>query len=305
MPSRRGATDLCGVLAVDKPAGMTSHDVVAVVRRATGERRVGHAGTLDPMATGLLVILIGAYTRLEPYLSSATKAYEARIAFGTETDTDDAEGAPTVSLPVPGDLFDPARAQTALDALLGESMQTPPAYSAIKVDGRTAHRVARAGGEMLLEPRRIEVYEARLLATDAEAHTWDVAFRVSKGTYIRALARDLGRTLGTAGHLAALRRTASGPLDVAGAHTLDEVRDATDRGELPSLFADALAATALPAVEADPAEVSVGRRLPQSLAPELRPGDAAAMVAESRVLAVYRATANELVPEAVFPQVRR
>ncbi|HEY5506633.1 MAG TPA: tRNA pseudouridine(55) synthase TruB, partial [Coriobacteriia bacterium] len=221
--SRRGATSLVGILPLDKPAGLTSHDVVARVRRSTGEGRVGHAGTLDPMATGLLVVLIGAYARLAPYLTSASKCYEATIAFGAETDTDDAEGAVTRRAAVPAELLDPGHARVVLSGFLGSSMQTPPAYSAIKVGGRTAHREARAGSAMELEPRPVEVLAAELLATDADAASWNVAFDVSKGTYIRALARDIGRACGSAAHLSALRRTTSGRLTLADSHTLEEM----------------------------------------------------------------------------------
>ncbi len=305
MRSRRGATDLCGVLAVDKPGGMTSHDVVAAVRRATGERRIGHAGTLDPSATGLLVLLIGPYTRLEPYLSAESKTYEARIAFGAETDTDDADGAVTAEREVPEDVFDPARARELLERLLGRSMQTPPAYSAIKAGGRVAYKAARAGEALALEQRPIEVFEARLRGVDAGARAWDVAFRVSKGTYVRALARDLGRSAGTAAHLAALRRTRSGALDVAHAHSLDEVRDAAAKGALPQLFADGLTALALPVVEADPVPVTAGRRLPRSLAPALPSGALAAVAARGRLLAVYRVADRALEPDAVFGQANR
>src|SRR5512140_2878132 len=133
--AKRGATDLAGILPVDKPAGMTSHDVVAQVRSATGEGRVGHAGTLDPMATGLLVVLVGPFTRLEPYLSQDEKSYLARIGFGTGTDTDDAEGTAVETAPVPECVLDPGFARSTLARVIGPSIQTPPAYSAIKVKG--------------------------------------------------------------------------------------------------------------------------------------------------------------------------
>jgi len=194
---RRGATGLSGVLCIDKPQGPTSHDVVATVRRATGEGRVGHAGTLDPMATGLLVVLIGPATRLEPFLSSASKSYHATVRFGAETDTDDAEGSVTQTAAVPEAAFDPEVARAAVAELLGESSQMPPAYSAIKVDGTVAHRAARAGTPIELKPRLITVYEAALVDTDRVVSTWTVDVTVSKGTYVRALARDLGRGHGS------------------------------------------------------------------------------------------------------------
>lgn len=302
MGAKRGATRLCGVLPLDKPAGMTSHDVVSAVRRATGEGRVGHAGTLDPAATGLLVVLVGVYTRLEPYLSGSDKTYEARITFGTETDTDDAEGEVTREADVPPELFEPATARRILDGLLGESMQRPPAYSAIKVGGKVAHRVARAGGTLEVAARPIVVREARLDSADAAASAWDVTFRVSKGTYVRALARDVGETAGTAAHLSALRRTASGALDLSAAHTLENVREAAAGGVLPSLFADSLAALALPVVPGGLADVAQGRRLPLSPSHAGEPGALVAVADGARLLAVYRTECDGLVPEAVFAQ---
>ena len=291
---RRG---LSGILLVDKPAGLTSHDVVERVRRATGERRVGHAGTLDPMATGLLVVLVGPATRLAPYLTAAEKTYVARIAFGAETDTDDAEGTVTRTADVPGAILDAAAAQRELDALLGESQQVPPAYSAIKVDGKVAHRVARSGGEVELAPRAITVLRAELLGLDADSAAWDVDFLVSKGTYVRALARDLGRAVDSAAHLRALRRTSSGALALADAHPLQAIETAAASGELAALFADPVAALGLPTVEADAHAVMCGRTLE---APE---GDAplVAVLADDTLVAVYRRDGDRLVADAVFP----
>lgn len=297
---RRGATTLAGILAIDKPAGMTSHDVVAQVRRATGEGRVGHAGTLDPAATGLLVVLVGPYTRLEPYLSGAAKDYDAVIAFGAETDTEDAEGEIVEVAPVPDELFESHRAQSALDALLGPQLQTPPAYSAIKVAGRVAHRAARAGEALTLAPRPIEVYAADLLALDPAARTWTVRFRVSKGTYVRSLARDLGRACGTAAHLAGLRRTRSGQLDLADAHSLDSVLQVAAQGRVTSLFADPLTALGLPVVEGDAPALAVGSALSCSLAPGLPAGAALAVTLEGRLAGVYRAGDGRLLPEVVL-----
>jgi tRNA pseudouridine55 synthase len=299
--ARRGATGLRGILALDKPSGMTSHDVVAAVRRASGEGRVGHAGTLDPSATGLLVVLLGAFTRLAPYLTASTKTYEARVAFGSETDTDDADGAVIESAPVPPELFERRRAEALLKGLLGDSLQRPPAYSAIKSGGRTAHKVARAGAALELEPRQITVELALLERADAEACTWDVLFRVSKGTYVRALARDVGRVAGTRAHLAALRRTASGPLDIRGAHALPDVLAAAAEGRLPALFADPFAALGLRVVDAAPAAVATGASLPRAAAPAAADGELLAVSADARLAAVYRADPDALRPEAVFP----
>jgi tRNA pseudouridine55 synthase len=301
---RRGATDLAGILLLDKPAGPTSHDVVAAVRRVTGEGRVGHAGTLDPMATGLLVVLVGPYTRLEPYLSAATKSYTATIAFGTATDTDDAEGAVVATAAVPPAVLDADHARAALAGLLGGGVQTPPAYSAIKVAGRTAHKAARAGEAVHLAPRSFTVRRADLLAVRADPASWDVALEVSKGTYVRAIARDLGEAEGTRAHLSALRRTACGALDVAGARTLEEVAAAGERGGLTAvaeLFADPLVALGLPTVDGDRASVASGRPLPRSLAPaDASQGSPLVITVAGTLAAVYRVTADSLSPEAVM-----
>lgn len=299
--SRRGITSLSGILLVDKPAGMTSHDVVAAVRRATGEGRVGHAGTLDPMATGLLVVLVGPYARLAPYLSAAEKSYEARIAFGTETDTDDAEGTTTRSADTPAELFDAAHAQGLIHASLGASLQTPPAYSAIKVGGRVSHRAARAGEELVLADRPIEVFEAELTAIDADARTWDVRYRVSKGTYVRALARDLGRAAGSAAHLSALRRTASGNLSLDTAHDLEDVALAAREDRIAGLFADPITALDLPVLDFSPKEIAHGH------SPVLPPGSAltegahVAVRCEGVLAGVYSVRADRLAPDVVLP----
>lgn len=300
MGRRRGSTDLTGILLVDKPAGVTSHDVVATVRRATGEGRVGHAGTLDPLATGLLVVLVGRFTRLEPYLSGATKSYDARISFGTETDTDDADGAVLHVADVPAGTFDALAAQSHLAALLGPSLQTPPAYSAIKLDGRTAHRAARAGAPLSLPARPIEVFDAHLTGVDPVARTWDVSVRVSKGTYVRALARDLGRACGTAAHLSALRRTASGLLSLDAAHLLDDIAVAGAEGHITAFFRDPLEALGLPEFEAPRRDVVTGRRFDRSQLPDLPAGARVAVTVEGRLAAVYRVTDSALEPDAVL-----
>lgn len=298
--SRRGATTLAGILPVDKPADMTSHDVVAAVRRATGEGRVGHAGTLDPMATGVLVVLVGPYTRLEPYLSSLRKSYDARIVFGSETDTDDAEGATTATLPVPDALRDPAYASAALARTIGPLMQVPPAYSAIKVGGRVAHRAARAGEDLDLAPRNVEVFEARLIDVDAVAPAWNVAYTVSKGTYVRALARDLGRACGTAAHLGALRRTSSGAIDIAATHDLERTLASARAGALATLFADPLASLGLPTVEVERSRLAHGRSFAIPSEPELADGAAVAVTISGVLAGVYRVHDGVLAPSVVL-----
>jgi tRNA pseudouridine55 synthase len=197
-----------GVLLVDKPAGITSHDVVAGVRRAARSRRVGHAGTLDPFATGLLVLAVGAYTRVLPYLDGEPKVYEAQLRFGIETDTDDGTGRVVREAPLP----DWARLDAAIATLTGDIAQVPPAYSAKHVDGQRAHQLARRGHELHLAAVPVRVQRWELL--DQGPDRLDVRITCGGGTYIRALARDLGRALGSAACCATLRRIASGPARV-------------------------------------------------------------------------------------------
>lgn len=206
-----------GILLVDKPGGLTSHDVVARARRALGTRKVGHAGTLDPMATGLLVLGVGSATRLLTYLVGLGKRYTATIRLGIATDTDDADGVPTLITDASG------IARAAIDAriadLTGELAQVPSAYSAIKVDGRRSYDRARAGEQVELAARPVTVSRFEVLAERREGGfvDLDVVVECSSGTYIRALARDLGTALGVGGHLTALRRDAIGPFEVADA----------------------------------------------------------------------------------------
>jgi tRNA pseudouridine55 synthase len=214
-----------GVLLVDKPAGMSSHDVVAVVRRAARTRRVGHAGTLDPFATGLLVLAIGPVTRLLPYLVGEPKVYEAVIRFGTEMDTDDATGTPTrhAAPPVSDVLTDRHSAvrRAAELALTGHIAQVPPAYSAKHVNGERAYAMARRGADVVLEPVTVHVSAWEWLA--ATPDSLHVRISCGGGTYIRALARDLGRALGSAAHCESLRRIASGPASVEQAVPLEQL----------------------------------------------------------------------------------
>jgi tRNA pseudouridine55 synthase len=207
------------VLLVDKPAGPTSHDIVAEARRAFGIARIGHAGTLDPFASGLLVLLAGRATRLLPYLDAEPKVYEARIAFGAETDTDDLDGVVTRQAPAPGD----AAIERAIETLTGSIEQVPPQYSAKRVGGKRAYEIARSGGTAKLQPSRVNVFEWNVRARDADQ--LDVVITCSGGTYIRALARDLGRLSESAAHLRSLRRLKSGAFDVSAAVSLDALRE--------------------------------------------------------------------------------
>jgi tRNA pseudouridine55 synthase len=207
-----------GLLLVDKPAGITSHDVVSIVRRATRTRRVGHTGTLDPFATGLLVILVGRGTRLIPYVEGEPKIYEATIRLGAETDTDDSTGAVIREVALPSD----DAIALALPRLTGRIEQVPPSYSAKQVEGRRAYAAARQGTPLDLPAVAVMVHEWTSLRREGD----DLHARIScgSGTYIRALARDLGRLTGSAGHLAALRRVRSGAFDVANAVNVADVK---------------------------------------------------------------------------------
>jgi len=251
-----------GLVIVDKPAGMTSHDVVARVRRLARTRRVGHAGTLDPMATGVLVVGVEKATRLLHHLVLTDKAYAATVRLGQSTVTDDAEGEVTASASAGAVGEDAVRA--ALRTHTGEIRQVPSAVSAIKVDGRRAYRRARAGEAVELAPRPVTVrrFEAVEFRRAGDVLDVDVLVECSSGTYVRALARDLGGALGVGGHLTALRRTRVGPFGLDTAVPLDRLAGQADPVTLP--LAEAVRA-ALPVREIDAAEareLSFGRPLP-------------------------------------------
>lgn len=212
-----------GILLVDKPADHTSHDVVARLRGKLRMKRVGHAGTLDPMATGLLIILVGKATRVSQYLMSVDKEYEGSIELGKVTDTQDAEGEVLETIPVPA--FSEAEIRAAVASFLGDQYQTPPMYSAVKVDGVPLYKSARKGEEVEREPRFIRVMSWDL--TRIALPRLDFRLRCTKGTYVRTLAHDLGRKLGCGAHLAALRRTASDKFNVSQALTLDQINALT------------------------------------------------------------------------------
>ncbi|HNS01636.1 MAG TPA: tRNA pseudouridine(55) synthase TruB [Anaerolineae bacterium] len=262
-------TPLGGVLNVDKPAGWTSHDVVARVRRLAGLRQVGHAGTLDPMATGVLVLCLGRATRLLEYLTGQPKSYLAEVTLGVVTDTYDAEGeivsrfsdwhalADRAAPQRPGEA-DNAPALTAdqieraLEAFRGEIMQRPPAFSALKRDGVPLYRRARAGERVEVEPRPATIYELTLL--HLEGATLRLHVRCGAGVYVRSIAHDLGQALGCGAHLSALRRTAVGAFSVENAVALESL---TEAGALAAAVQPADAAVAhLPAVALNAAEVS-------------------------------------------------
>ncbi len=200
-----------GFFLVDKPAGITSHDVIAIARRALGVSRIGHAGTLDPDATGLLLLFVGRATRLMPYIEIEPKVYDAEIHFGVETDTDDSSGDTVRDAPIPTE----AEVYRAIATLTGELQQEPPAFSAKQRDGRRAYRAARRGRPLELEVQTVHVFEWS--AVHYENGVLRAHIVCGGGTYIRALARDLGRICGSAAHLATLRRTRIGRFSVADA----------------------------------------------------------------------------------------
>ena len=197
---------ISGILVVDKPVGMTSHDVVQIVRKGTGIRRAGHTGTLDPRASGVLVILIGPAVRLSEYVSAADKRYQAIVKLGSSTDTYDAEGKFTQRSDEPVAVTE-EQFETALSGFVGEIEQTPPAYSAVKVKGRRAYDMARKGEEVKLEPRKIQVFNLEVLEWAPPEVVIDA--HCSSGTYIRSLANDVGDALGCGAYLVGLRRTRS------------------------------------------------------------------------------------------------
>ncbi len=251
-----------GFLNVSKPYGWTSHDVVQLVRRLTGIRRVGHAGTLDPAATGVLVVAVGRATRLVDYLSGEDKSYCGDVVLGAATDTDDAEGRVLYAR-------DPStvgleQVTPALARFLGEIDQVPPQYSAVKLGGRKAYEIARRGGTAGLAPRRVTIKGLALVGW--EPPVLSLLVRCSKGTYIRSLARDLGDALGVGGHLGALVRLSSGPFTCDEAAGTEDLRLAAEYGYLDRLiWPPDLAVSHLPAVvlsEQHARDMVAGRRWP-------------------------------------------
>lgn len=292
------AADVFGILLVDKPAGPTSHDVVDRIRRATGTKKVGHTGTLDPMASGLLVLCLGPATRLSQYLIAHDKRYDAQIRFGAETDTHDAqgeivrEGGPIPSLKA---------LQEALEQFKGTIKQVPPAHSAIRVKGKRAYEKARAGENVELAARRVEIHQLEINAY--EPPTVHLSIACSSGTYIRALARDLGRILDTAAHLTALRRTGVGSFSIDQAIDLEQLLSAVERGQWRQHF--------IPAAEALPdwpavtlqskelADIRHGRPVPNRTA---KSGLARALTGEGELAAIIKAEedGSDWWPQKVF-----
>jgi len=284
--SRPPAPD--GIIIVDKAGGMTSHDVVARVRRLAGTRRVGHAGTLDPMATGVLIVGVEKATRLLGHLSLTHKEYAATIRLGQSTTTDDAEGEPSGCAPATG--VTRAALDREIAKLTGEIAQVPPLVSAIKVGGQRAYKLTRAGAAPELKPRPVTVYEFTVTDVRQAGDLLDVdaTVRCSSGTYIRALARDLGAALGTGGHLTALRRTSVGPYTIAQARTLDFLAERLEVTPLPDA-----AAAAFPRLDLGQDDA---RRLSHGIRIQVPESMTAATAATASVTSTPAASASAATP---------
>ena len=292
-PRRADAIPTDGLVLVDKPAGVTSHDVVQVARRALRERRIGHAGTLDPFATGLLVLLTGRATRLLPYVHGEPKVYEATIRFGLETTTDDLTGETVREAGLPG----AAALDAGIASLTGVLDQMPPAFSAKQVGGERAYAAARRGETLELKPARVTVYGWQVLGRrddDRSVRELDARITCSGGTYIRALARDLGRLAGSAAHLVALRRTASGDLSVDDAVSLDALKSG---GIEPLAPRRALGAIPVEAVD----DAAIARVVRGMTVPATAPGARAALIDPSgAIVAIAERSGDAWQPRVVL-----
>lgn len=315
--ARRGPEPTPGIVVVDKPAGWTSHDVVARVRRLAGTSKVGHAGTLDPMATGVLVLGIGRATKLLTFIVGHDKAYEATIRLGESTVTDDAEGEVLATVDASG--IEADALVEGVSRLTGDIAQRPSAVSAIKIDGKRAYARVRGGEDVTLPERPVTVsrFEIRDVRRSGTVVDVDVAVEVSSGTYVRALARDLGDYLGVGGHLTALRRTRVGGFDISEARTLDHYGSVVDAGEtLPRISLTDAACAVLPVVvvtDAQAAALSYGNFIDdprtsgagEAAAPVVVAGATAVAVANAgtpgaQAIAVVERRGQRLKPTVVF-----
>lgn len=290
---------ISGVLVVDKPVGLTSHDVVQVIRKGTNIRRAGHTGTLDPRASGVLVVLVGPAVRLSEYVSASDKRYQATVRLGTSTDTYDADGRIINTAPV--DKITEAQFEDALKNFVGEIEQVPPPYSAIKIKGRKAYEMAREGEEIELEPRRIKVYSLELLEWASPEAVIDVY--CSSGTYVRSLAHDVGEKLGCGAHLVGLRRTKSGRFTLRDAVPLRKLRDSFEDGSwYQNLIPAAEALSDWPSIELGQDQVDAirhGHRIPA----DNQSADMARGISEQGELVAlleFMPDTNEWQPKKVF-----
>jgi tRNA pseudouridine55 synthase len=299
--------EIDGILVVAKPSGPTSHDIVALVRRLTGVRRVGHGGTLDPFAAGVLPVFIGRATRMVEYHLSDEKAYRADIAFGARSTTDDLDGELT-----PTDGAAPTRDAlvAALDGFRGTIEQVPPDYSAVRIAGRRAYELARHGQKPELRSRSVEIRELNLVGwddSDPARPVGTLEIRCSAGTYVRALARDIGEQLGSGAYLAALTRTASGPFRLEGAKSLDRVREALANGRATSLLLPSDAGLdGIPRISLPPDDLgalSRGQVVRHRGQPDGQGGDSGLLRVfddHGRLAAMARLEGGRLHPEKVF-----
>jgi tRNA pseudouridine55 synthase len=290
---------MLGVVNLDKPVGPTSHDMVGLLRRLTGTRRIGHAGTLDPLASGVLPILVGSATRFSEELTGGRKRYEAVIRLGARSETDDAQGPVT---PSDGPLPDEAAVRRALGAFVGTFDQRPPAFSARKQGGRTAHRAARAGTPIDLPARTVTVDSIDLLdVTRGDAwHDVRIDLRCGPGTYVRSIARDLGERLGCGGYLAALRRTEAAGLRVEDAVSPEQLEALATDGRLGEAVLPVGELLPLPAIDLD--ADAAWRFAHGSVQPWPRSGDGrAAVFSGATLLGVGRIRDGMLEPDKVLP----
>lgn len=319
---KRGDSGLSLVVAVNKPTGMTSHDVVNRCRRIFGEKRVGHTGTLDPLATGVLPICVGPATRLDRYLTGHDKRYRVTMRLGFETTTDDVEGEPTEYGHVGDDLFAGEFAEAYISGLVGTHEQVPPQYSAIKVNGKKAYEAARSGEVLSIEPRQVEVYESQLVDRRmyGDALYWTIDFSVSKGTYIRALVRDIGRELGCRAHVSALERRQAGMLSLEDCVSLESLEALGTQAAIDPvrllgfrfLFADDRAKAVETGGKLSARDPGLHEFKPytscactgqiMASGEPLQPDELVSVIVENRMKAVYRydVEANTLKPDCVL-----
>ena len=288
-----------GLLLVDKASGLTSHDVVAQVRKILNERRVGHAGTLDPMATGLLVLAVGPSTRLLRFAQSEVKRYRGTVQLGVATDSLDADGTPTERRAVPSISHDVMNA--AAGAMLGVQQQVPPMVSAVKVGGRRLHQLARQGVEVEREARDVTIHSFALVATD-DPSVWSFDIECSVGTYVRVLLSDLTSALGTVGHLSSLRRTRSGDFRVEDALSVEQLSEVVAGGgtalRAPVTFVEKLEHVVLE--ENVERKIRMGQRV--TLVDPLVTDEIAALNGTGQLVAILRRRGETWQPEVVLPE---